>query len=148
MSDKLEVAIVGLGILGRQYLDFFDRRQDTVIVAVCDVRAEPLNELAARYGTAAFRDLRSPVAAHVQKSPHLSLVVAHDEQRNTAVVIGEVISRLRNSARQAHHQRITAKQNLQLAIQPIGIGVARHGVRGNTLREAGRTCRTGPCGAA
>jgi predicted dehydrogenase len=57
MSPKLKTGIVGLGILGRQYVETLLPHPDVQLVALCDVRPQVLGEFAARTGAATYTDL-------------------------------------------------------------------------------------------
>jgi predicted dehydrogenase len=88
MTEKLNVGIVGLGILGRQYLEFFSTRADVAVAALCDVRATVAQELAGPMGAGAFDRVEAMVAAqpldlvvvatpdHLHRAPTLTAINA------------------------------------------------------------------------
>ena len=105
----------------------------SMVVAPAVIRAD---EIAFRV-TATLGDLCPPMAADIQKGPHLAVIAAHDENRYTAVVVGEIVTDLRNSTTEAHHQRVTAKQDAHLAIEPLGIGIICNSVATDLVGETG-----------
>ena len=62
MANNLRAGIVGLGILGQQYLDFLSKRKDVDVVALCDVRPAVAAELAGPVGAKAFTGVDGMVA--------------------------------------------------------------------------------------
>jgi predicted dehydrogenase len=54
MSTKLKTGIIGLGILGNQYLDFFKQHPLVELTALCDVRQLVAATLAASIGASAY----------------------------------------------------------------------------------------------
>lgn len=69
-TTKLKAGIVGLGLLGNQYLSLFEKRSDIEVVGVCDVRRDVAESTAAQYHTAAYLD-----TADLLKAQHPDLVV-------------------------------------------------------------------------
>jgi predicted dehydrogenase len=74
-EQKLKAGVVGLGILGRQYLDFFAKRPDVTTVAVCDVRAEAAEEQAVQHKATAYTNYRRMLA---EQRPDLLVVATPD----------------------------------------------------------------------
>lgn len=62
MATPMRAGIVGLGILGKQYIDFFGSRDDVQVAAVCDVRQAVADEMAARLEAAAYADVKAMLA--------------------------------------------------------------------------------------
>jgi predicted dehydrogenase len=58
MSEKLRAGIIGLGILGRQYVERLHQHPAVTVAALCDVRQPVVSELSARVGTAVYLDLQ------------------------------------------------------------------------------------------
>jgi predicted dehydrogenase len=56
MGTPLNVGIIGLGILGEQYVRFFQEHPQTQVAAVADVRSAQANRIGAAAGAAAFTD--------------------------------------------------------------------------------------------
>jgi predicted dehydrogenase len=74
-TKKLKAGIIGLGLLGSQYLDLLSQRQEVDIVGVCDVRQAAAEAAAARYQTAAYRDTGELLKA---QRPDLVVVATPD----------------------------------------------------------------------
>ena len=74
-ESKLKAGVIGLGILGQQYLDFFAKRPDVTTVAVCDVRKEAAEAVAAQHKAAAYSDYRFMLA---EQRPDLVVVATPD----------------------------------------------------------------------
>jgi len=55
-KNKLQTGVIGLGILGLQYLDFFAKRDDVETVGVCDVRRGAAESAGAQYGATPYVD--------------------------------------------------------------------------------------------
>lgn len=64
MSTPLNVGVVGLGILGEQYVRFFQEHAATRVAAVADVRAPLAERFAASTGAAAYADYADMLKAH------------------------------------------------------------------------------------
>jgi len=62
MATKLKAGIIGLGILGRQYIDLFTRHDAVEVAAVCDVRRAVADEAAAAINAAAYDDAHAMLA--------------------------------------------------------------------------------------
>ena len=58
MTTPLNVGVIGLGILGENYVKFFQEHDATRVVAVADVRAEVAERVAALAGAQAHTDYR------------------------------------------------------------------------------------------
>ena len=74
-ESKLKAGVIGLGILGQQYLDFFAKRPDVTTVAVCDVRKEAADAVAAQHKAAAYSDYRAMLT---EQRPDLVVVATPD----------------------------------------------------------------------
>ena len=89
MHNPLNVGIIGLGILGRQYAEFLHQRPDVRLRAVCDIRRETADQCAATFGGEAFDDYRVMLDRH-----RLDLVVVatpdhlHRDPTLTAIEAG------------------------------------------------------------
>lgn len=64
MSEPLNVGVIGLGILGEQYVHFFQQHPQTRVAAVADVRAETAERVGAAAGAPAFADFADMLKAH------------------------------------------------------------------------------------
>ena len=62
MPVKLKAGVIGLGILGRQYMDLFAQHDAVEVAAVCDVRGAVAEQAAASVGAAAYSDARAMLA--------------------------------------------------------------------------------------
>lgn len=62
--SRLKTGVIGLGILGEQYVRFFREHAATELVAVADVRSDVLQRIAAQTGAQAFDDCRALLKAH------------------------------------------------------------------------------------
>ena len=107
----------------------------STVVAPTVIRADE----AAFHVTASPGDVCPPMAADVQEGTHITVAATHHQNRDAAGVVGEIVAGFWNPAGEPHHQWIAAKQNLHLAIQPMGIRVVGGGIRGHIVREAGGT---------
>ncbi len=88
MSDRLKAGIIGLGILGRQYVDLLAQRAGVEVAAVCDVRREATQATAAPLGAAAYYDAAAMLAEqrldlvvvatpdHLHRAPSLAAIQA------------------------------------------------------------------------
>jgi predicted dehydrogenase len=74
-EQKLKAGVIGLGILGQQYLDFFAKRPDVTTVAVCDLRSEAAEAQAAQHQATAYTDYRRMLA---EQRPDLLVVATPD----------------------------------------------------------------------
>lgn len=50
MTDKLRIGVIGLGIMGEQYVRIYNAHPLTEVTAVCTRRAERVNEIGDKYG--------------------------------------------------------------------------------------------------
>lgn len=87
-ARELKAGVIGLGILGRQYLDFFAKRPDVATVAVCDVRQDVADALGAQHKATVYTDYRALLAEqhpdlvvvatpdHLHKDPTLAAIAA------------------------------------------------------------------------
>ncbi|HMN26918.1 MAG TPA: Gfo/Idh/MocA family oxidoreductase, partial [Caldilineaceae bacterium] len=57
------VAVVGLGFMGRRYVEILARLPEAKVVAVCDVRAELAGEIAAAHGAQSYTDVDTVLQA-------------------------------------------------------------------------------------
>jgi predicted dehydrogenase len=64
MAAMLKVGVIGLGILGEQYVGTFRASPATEVVAVADVRADVAQCLAGREGLAGYADYREMLRKH------------------------------------------------------------------------------------
>jgi predicted dehydrogenase len=58
MSAKLRIAVIGVGHLGQHHARLLAERDDVQLTGVVDINLPRAQEIAARYGTAAFADAR------------------------------------------------------------------------------------------
>ena len=58
MAAQLNVGVIGLGILGEQYVSFFRDHPATKVVAVADVRPEQAWNTASRFDAKGYTDYR------------------------------------------------------------------------------------------
>ncbi|MEM0338040.1 MAG: Gfo/Idh/MocA family oxidoreductase [Candidatus Caldarchaeum sp.] len=73
--EKLKAGIIGLGLLGNQYLEFFRTRKDVEVVGVCDVRRSIAETAAAKYHIDAYSEVNELLKAH---RPDLVVVATPD----------------------------------------------------------------------
>ncbi len=64
MGKQLQVGVIGLGILGEQYVRFFRDHPQTHVAAVADVRPDVAERTGAAAGAPAFTDFREMLRAH------------------------------------------------------------------------------------
>ena len=64
MGEKLRAGVIGLGILGAEYTNFFRSRPEVEVVAVADIRPEVAEQVAARAGAQAYTDYREMLRRH------------------------------------------------------------------------------------
>jgi len=64
MAPALNVGVIGLGILGEQYVKFFGEHPDTAVVAAADVRVEQAAQIAGRVGAIAYSDYGEMLRSH------------------------------------------------------------------------------------
>jgi predicted dehydrogenase len=64
MKPTLNVGVIGLGILGEQYVKFFGEHAATAVVAVAHVRAEQAQKVAGESGAKAYSDYREMLRSH------------------------------------------------------------------------------------
>lgn len=72
---KLKTGIIGLGLLGNQYLEFFHKREDVEVVAVCDIRRSIAEATAAQHHIDAYSEVKDLLATH---HPDLIVVATPD----------------------------------------------------------------------
>ncbi len=82
----LAVGIVGLGILGRRYLELLEVDPRTEVVAVCDVRGDVVQPVAARVGARAFTDYQRML----EEMPLDLLIIATPDAQHTGPVLAAV----------------------------------------------------------
>jgi predicted dehydrogenase len=75
MSEKLKVGIIGLGILGRQYVEHLHNHPVVTVAAICDVRQQALAQQSARINAATYVDLQEMLR---QQSLDLIVVATPD----------------------------------------------------------------------
>lgn len=82
-SDKLRVALIGAGGMGRANLDACGKQEDVVVTAVCDVWKERRDAVCAQYSTAKpYADFRELLAASdvdgviIATPPHWHCLIA------------------------------------------------------------------------
>jgi predicted dehydrogenase len=73
--DKLNIAIVGLGFMGRLYARILKQIPGTAIAAVCDVAEDPLARAAAELGIAPRLFAGGDVAAMLRDCPEIDAVL-------------------------------------------------------------------------
>lgn len=56
MSEKVKLAVIGLGVMGRQHLRDVKNLANTELVAVCDIDQTKADEFAGEYGVKAYYD--------------------------------------------------------------------------------------------
>lgn len=62
MGETMKAGVIGLGILGQQYLELFQGRPDVETAAVCDIRQSAADEQAAKYGAKAYNQVSAMLA--------------------------------------------------------------------------------------
>ena len=62
----LKVAIVGLGGIGNRHAQVYEKREDTELVAVCDIIKEKADKAAEKYGAKAFYSIKEMLADGIQ----------------------------------------------------------------------------------
>lgn len=75
MSDKLKVAVFGVGSLGQWHARIYSELENAELVGVHDINHERAREIAAKYGTRAFDSMKD-LADHVDAA---SIVVPTDK---------------------------------------------------------------------
>ncbi|HXF60973.1 MAG TPA: Gfo/Idh/MocA family oxidoreductase, partial [Caldilineaceae bacterium] len=75
MTAQLKAGIIGLGILGRQYLNTLRGRAEVAVTALCDIRPAAVTELAAAAGAVAYTD---PVRMVAEQQLDLVVVATPD----------------------------------------------------------------------
>jgi predicted dehydrogenase len=63
---SLKVAIVGLGGIGNRHAQVYEKREDTELVAVCDIIKEKADKAAEKYGAKAFYSIKDMLADGIQ----------------------------------------------------------------------------------
>ncbi|HEX7295816.1 MAG TPA: Gfo/Idh/MocA family oxidoreductase, partial [Pyrinomonadaceae bacterium] len=59
MSDKVRIAVIGLGIMGEQYVRIYDAHPLATVTAICTRSQGKLDEVGQKYGiTARYSDYR------------------------------------------------------------------------------------------
>jgi predicted dehydrogenase len=88
MSQKLRAGIIGLGILGRQYVETLQRHPDVQLRALCDVRPQVLAEFATTSETTTYTHRQQMLQAqpldlvivatpdHLHREPTLAAIEA------------------------------------------------------------------------
>ena len=64
MQTRLKTGVIGLGILGEQYVRFFKGHAATELVAVADVRSDVAQRVAGQTGAQAYTDYEEMLRAH------------------------------------------------------------------------------------
>lgn len=88
MAPQLKAGIIGLGILGQQYLEFFEEHPAVEITALCDVRRDVAGALAAQAGAVSYAGVEEMLRAetldlvvvatpdHLHRQPSLAAIEA------------------------------------------------------------------------
>jgi len=79
-TKPLKAAIIGLGLLGSQYLEALRRRSDVAVVGVCDVRRTAAETAAAQAHTTPYTDVGELLTA---QRPDLVVVATPDHLHQT-----------------------------------------------------------------
>ncbi len=58
----LKIAVAGLGFMGKRYVEFLAQMPEVTVIALCDLRLEVAQALAAAHGALAFGDIHTLLA--------------------------------------------------------------------------------------
>jgi predicted dehydrogenase len=83
MAARLKVAVIGLGILGAQHVDFFSRQSEAKVVAVADIRADRAEEIGSHVGAQPYSDYESMLREH---KPDVAIVATPDPVHKAPVM--------------------------------------------------------------
>ena len=73
MEKKIQIAVVGTGIIGIKHLDAIEKNGDCTLCAVCDINEESVIKQALKYGVPYFTDYRDIVTKSKAEAVILNL---------------------------------------------------------------------------
>jgi len=142
MSEKLKVGVIGTGIIGKAHLRNYQQIADAEVVAVCDVREDEAQRVAAEFDVPhVFRDYRKLLAVEEIAAVDVCLPnVLHCPVTCAALRAGKHVyceKPLANSAAEARKMLQTAQECGKMLAMQLGTVFSREARAAKWLIDAG-----------
>ncbi|MEO8392881.1 MAG: Gfo/Idh/MocA family oxidoreductase, partial [Chloroflexota bacterium] len=83
MSEKVKIAVIGLGVMGREHIKSVAALENTELVAVCDVNRAAADQYAAEMNTTAYYDYHDLL----EHQPRDAILIATPHYDHTPITI-------------------------------------------------------------